>query len=276
MYLYEVNADAVASLVPAPLEMLEVRPGRALLAVEALHYHTYHFRPGSPEFYEMAYTIAVQPDLSVEMPMPRFCMHAVSVISDSEDFCAQEHRLLHTPTELVPGLTMDFSADGASCLIKDGDATIIEMTNTNPIVSYEPKQMYGQYYTNTKGLQHGLWRWSGDMMEHQKPGPHGKMHPHPVWKNTDMSRVHGCYRQMMARPDLVTEVRFYHRGWSSRPASARADTCRSWGPSRSRSTTRSDRPPVAACCRSRAPSGRTRFCRGSSARAPCRAGRPRS
>lgn len=212
MYLYEVDADAVAHLVPPSLEMLEVRPGRALFAVEALHYHTDHFRPGSPEFYEAVFTVAVQPDLSVEMPMPRFCMHAVSVISDSEDFCAQEHRLLHTPTELVPDLTMDFTADGTSCVIKDGDKPIIEMTNTNPVIAFETKALYGQYYTNTQGLQHGLWRWAGDMMEHQKPGAYGALYPHSFWKTLDLSRVHGCYRQMMARPDQLTEVRFFHRG----------------------------------------------------------------
>ncbi|MFT3691606.1 MAG: hypothetical protein QM831_00590 [Kofleriaceae bacterium] len=213
MYLYEVDADAVAHFVPPSLEMIEVRPGRALFAVEALHYHTGHFgKPDSPEFYEAVFTIAVQPDLSVPMPVPRFCMHAVAVISDSEDFCAQEHRLLHTPTELVPGLTMEFTADGASCIMKDGDQLIIDMKNTAGGVQFEPKKLYGQYYTNTKGLQHGLWTWQGQMFEHQKVGDYGVIGDHPFWKGLDLRRVRGCYRQMVAKPDLVTEVHFFHRG----------------------------------------------------------------
>ena len=212
MYLYEIDADAVASLVPPRLDLVEVRPGIALLAIEALHYHTDHFRPGYPEFLEAVLTCAVQPDLSRKMPVPRFCMHAISVISESPEFCEQEGRLLFTPTELVPGLRMTFSEDGASCDMFDGDQPIAHCRNTSRAVRYQRKTLYGQYYTNTNGLQHGLWRWDGEVHEHQTAGDFGKLSPHPFFKGIDLSRIRGCYRQMMAKPDLQTDVRFYHVG----------------------------------------------------------------
>ena len=211
MYLYEVDADAVAAHVPRHLEPLEVRPGRSLMAIEALHYHTDHFRPGYPEFLEMVFTVAVQPDLSIDMPVPRFCMHAISVISDSEEFVAQEGRLLHTPTELVRDLKMEFSADGASCAISDGATPIVKLSNTHAVPPYQHKVLWGQYYTNEVGLQQGIWRWEGEMFEHQKPGELS-FHPHPVWKGVELTKIRSCYRQMMAKPDTVTDVRFYHRG----------------------------------------------------------------
>jgi hypothetical protein len=212
MYLYEVDTDAVVGLVPARLEPVEVRPGRSLMAVEALHYHADHFAPGSPEFLELVLAISVQPDLSIDMPVPRFCMHAVSVLSDSLEFVEQEGRLIHTPTVLVPGLSMAYSADGASCTIADGAAPILEMTSTHSAPVHEHQVLWGQYCTNEKGLQQGIWRWEGEMFEHMKTGDHGVFHPHPVWRGIDLSRIRGCYRQMMARPDQVMDVRFYHLG----------------------------------------------------------------
>jgi hypothetical protein len=212
MYLWEIDTDAIAPLVPDPLTPKEVRPGISLFAIEALHYHTDHFRPGYPEFLEAVLTAAVEPDLSIDMPVPRFCMHAISVISESPEFCEQEGRLLHTPTELVPGLRMEFSEDGASCDMFDGDQPIVLCKNTHPSVAYEPKVLWGQYYTNTKGLQQGIWRWDGEMFEHMKAGNYGTFHKHPFFKGMDTSRVRGCYRQMMARPDFQNSARFYHLG----------------------------------------------------------------
>jgi len=212
MYLYEIDADAVAQHVPSRLDLVEVRPGVALLAIEALHYHTDHFRPGYREFFEAVLTCAVQPDLSVKMPVPRFCMHAISVISDSPEFCEQEGRLLYTPTELVPDLRMTFSEDGGSCDMFDGTELIVSCRNTSPTVRYQRRTLFGQYYTNTNGLQHGLWRWDGEVYEHQTTGDFGHFGPHKFWKNIDLKRIRGCYRQMMAKPDLQTDVRFYHVG----------------------------------------------------------------
>ncbi len=223
MYLYEIDADALIPHVPPSLELVEARPGVGLVAVELLHYHTDHFRPGYPEFYEMVVTAAVQPDLSLKMPMPRFCMHAISVISDSQEFVDGEGDLIKTPTVLVPKLRMEFTPDGASADVFDGDRPIITCRNTAGVAPYAPKELWGQYYTNTAGLQHGAWHWQGEMFEHQKRGDFGTFHPHAMWNGLDITRIRGCYRQMMAKPDLTTNVRFYHVGEvTRRRAAARA------------------------------------------------------
>jgi hypothetical protein len=212
LYLWEIDVEALTPAVPAFLDLLEVRPGRGLLAVEVLHYHTDHFRPGYREFLEIVLTAAVQPDLSVKMPVPRFCMHAISVYSDSPEFVQQEAELLFTPTELVPGLRFAFSDDGCGADIYDAEAPILSMKNTHAAPDFAPKVLFGQYYTNTRGLELGLWRWEGEMFEHMKSGDSGKLYPHAFWKGIDIRRVRGCYRQMIARPGSTSSVRFFHRG----------------------------------------------------------------
>jgi hypothetical protein len=213
LFLWETDLDAMAPLVPASLECVEVRPGRGLVALEVLRYATGHFRPDYREFLEIVFTAAVQPDLSIDMPVPRYCMYAISVYSDSPEFCDQEHRLLHTPTELIPNLRCEFSDDDTRCDVFDGDQPIAHIRNTNAqLGAYERKTMYGQYYTNTQGLEHGLWRWDGHVSEHMKPGDWGSFHPHRFWKGLDLGRVRSCYRQMLKQPGTESSVRFYHRG----------------------------------------------------------------
>ncbi|MDB4960396.1 MAG: hypothetical protein JWP01_395 [Myxococcales bacterium] len=221
MFLYEIDSDAIAAHVPPSLEAMEVRPGVSLIAIECLHYYSDHFREGYREFLEMVLTVAVQPDLSIDMPVPRFCMHAISVISDSPEFVEQEGHLLYTPTELVPGLRMEFSEDGGGVDIYDGTTPMVMCRNTHPNPPYDHKVLWGQYYTNTNGLQQGIWRWEGQMFEHMKAGDWGSFHPHPVFKGIDLSRIRGCYRQMMAKPETVTDVRFYHLGLVSDRAGSR-------------------------------------------------------
>jgi hypothetical protein len=212
LYLWEIDTEALAPVVPPSLDLIEVRPGRGLLAVEALHYHTDHFRPGYREFLEIVLTAAVQPDLSLAMPVPRFCMHAISVYSDSPEFVNQEAELLFTPTELVPKLRFAFSPDDSGADIYDGDTPILSMKNTHPAPEFAPKTLFGQYYTNTRGLQLGMWRWDGEMFEHMKGGDWGKLYPHPFFKGIDLGRVRGCYRQMIAKPGSSSHVRFFHVG----------------------------------------------------------------
>jgi hypothetical protein len=206
LFLYEIDTDALARVIPAGLEPMEIRPGIALCAIECMHYRTGHFRPGYREFFELVFGAAVQPNLSIEMPLPKFCIHGISILSDSEEFVEQECRLLFTPTGHAPNLRLEFTEDGTGCDVFDGADPILSCRNTHeaPPV-YERKTLWGQYYTDTKGLQQGIWRWQGELFEHMKNagGDYGRFHAHPFFKGVDMSRVRGCYRQMIGKPETV-------------------------------------------------------------------------
>jgi hypothetical protein len=69
--------------------------------------------------------------------------------------------------------------------------------------------MWGQHYTNTRGLQHGLWEWDGRLLEHMRPAHGWKLFEHSFWAGIDVSRVRRCYRQMMLEPGTMAHERFY-------------------------------------------------------------------
>ena len=211
VFFYEVPTDALAPSIPAGLELQEVRPGISLCALEILHYKVGHFRDGYREFDEAVFAAAVQPDLSIAMPPPRFTMYAIRVISDSTEFCSQEASTIFTPTNYVPGFRIAFSEDGKSCDMFDGDAPIAACKNTAPETPTKPMTIWGQYFTNTAGLQGGIWRWDGEASEHMKRGDSGKLYQHLLFGDLDVSKIGACYRQMTARRD-ETELHFYHAG----------------------------------------------------------------
>jgi hypothetical protein len=211
VFFYEVATEALAPLVPPELELQEVRPGISVCALEMLHYKVGHFREGYREFYEAVFAAAVQPDLSLAMPVPRFAMAAIKVISDSTEFCSAEAYTIFTPTHHVPGFRIEFSPDGTSCQMFDGDYRFADCRNTAPETPFKPQTLWGQYFTHTRGLHRGIWRWDGRASEHMKGGDHGQLSPHLLFGDLDVAKIGRTYRQMAAKPE-ETELRFYHAG----------------------------------------------------------------
>lgn len=212
VFFYEVATELLAPLIPDQLELQEIRPGTSLGCLEILHYRVGHFATGDREFCEAVFAATVQPDLSIDMPVPRFGMFAMKVLSDSREFCDSEARTLFTPTTHVPGLRAEFDAAGSSCVLWNGDAVICECKNTAPEVPKKQMTVWGQYFTDTKGLQRGAWRCDGLASEHMKGGDAGSLHASELWNGIDPSKIGRVYRQMAAQPDDGTDIRFYHAG----------------------------------------------------------------
>ena len=212
LFLYEIDADALAPHIDPSLELAETRPGIGLMAVECLHYHAGHFRPDHPESYEMVVAALVHPDLSLDMPLPKFSLQILNVVTDSRDFVARESELLGSPMKLLPGLHMQFTADGTSVDVTDGDRPVVGCKNIDRPPRYEQKVMWGLIYNTTRGLEHGVFRWEGAVHEHMHPGEWGRFHPHAAFAGIDTARVRGCYRRMSARPDATTDISYYHLG----------------------------------------------------------------
>ncbi|MEO6419485.1 MAG: hypothetical protein ABIP39_08775 [Polyangiaceae bacterium] len=208
-FTWEVDSDALQSVIHESVDLVEVRPGIALLSTGVLQYEAGQFSPSSPPFIELVTVAHVQPDLSVKMPVPRFTFQSISVYSDSPEFVEQEGRLLFTPTELVPSLTAVYADDGLGVDVSDARGPILTLRNTQPEVSFSATEFHGQHFTVKDGLQIGIWQWDGVRFEHMKRGDAGKLHPHPHFKSIDLKRVRSCYRQMMGKPAVACNERFY-------------------------------------------------------------------
>lgn len=208
-FTWEVDTEALQPLVNPGLDLVEIRPGISLLSTGVLVYQAGHFGPASPAFNEIVTAVHVQPDLSVKMPVPRFTIQAVSVYSDSPEFVEQEGRILFTPTELVPSLTVSFTEDGLGADVADARGPILRLRNTNDDTDFTAADFCGQHFTDRQGLQLGGWQWDGVRFEHMKRGAAGLLHPHPHFRGLDPKRVRGCYRQMMAKPGEPCSERFY-------------------------------------------------------------------
>lgn len=209
MFSWEIDLEEIEKFIPRELTAIEVRPGRGLFSVACLLYQPDQFRPGSPPFLELVSVAHVQADLSVKMPVSRFAMHAISVYSDSPDFIEQEGQKLFTPTTLDPSLKMTWTdnVDGVDAL--DDDGPIISFRSTNPNPVYTRDEMWGQHYNDTRGLHFGVWEWDGEKCEHMQRGDAGTFHPHPFFKGMNLSRIRGCYRQMIPKPNTLAIERFY-------------------------------------------------------------------
>lgn len=207
-YTFEIDTEEAERVVPDPLQVVELRPSIALLSVGVLRYEPGHFEPDSPGFLEVVGAIHVSPDLSTDMPVPTMTFSTFEVLSDSPDFVAGEGDTLYTPTRLT-SLDVRFTEDLLGVEASDDDGPILSMPSAHPEPRWVDKEMWGQHFTNTKGLQHGIWEWNGRVFEHQRRLPGWKLHPHPFWLGIDLDRVRGLYRTMLHEPGTVCRERFY-------------------------------------------------------------------
>jgi hypothetical protein len=217
----EIDTEAVEPFLPRCLTPVEVRPGISLLCLGCLDYWPGHFRPDSPRFSESFCVVSVQPDLSIPMPNPRFSFYALSVYSDSPDFCRIENEHIYTPNYLVESFRIEWSPDGRSVAARDDQGPIMTLRNTNPRVKFRPQVLYGQHFNDASGgaivdgrwnkgsLHKGPWEWDGPVFEHQTQGDWGRVYPHHFFGGVDLSRIRGCYRQMIAEPGAISFERFY-------------------------------------------------------------------
>jgi hypothetical protein len=206
---FEIDAQEAERVLPDALQLVEIRPGIAVLSVGALRYAPGHFGEGSPAFEELVGALHVSPDLSVDMPVPTMSFYSFTVLSDSIDFVRQEGTTLFTPTVHDPSLTLGFTENRLGMDVRNDEGPILSVVNDDFVPRFEPKEMWGQHYTDTRGLQHGIWEWDGSRAEHQRRDRNWTLHPHSFWAGLDVSRVRRSYRQMMLEPGTTCIERFY-------------------------------------------------------------------
>lgn len=214
-YVFEVDTEEAERVLPEPLQVVEVRPGAALLSVALVRYRPGQFGPGSPRFFELVAAVHVAPDLGTRMPLPVMTLSSFAVLSDSQEFVAQEEHTLFAPARLVP-LTVTYTPDELGLSLGDADGPILSVPSAHPRPRWVRKEMWGQHFTDTKGLHQGIWQWDGCLYEHQRPLPGWTLHPHPFWAGLDPGRVRGLYRTMVQEPGTVAHTRF----WKMRPVAS--------------------------------------------------------
>ena len=213
-YTLEVDLAEAERIVPDSLEVIQLRPGVALMSLSIVKFIPGQFGPDSPGFNELVAAIHVAPDLGIQMPVPTMSIFTFSMLSDSAPFIAQEPDTLAAPGRLV-SLKYELTSDMLGVTVSDEEGTILHMPSSHPEPHWVAKEMWGQHFTNTRGLLHGIWQWDGHLFEHQRNIPGWKLFPHSFWSGFDIRKAHGPYRTMLLQPNTLCNERFY----AMRPAS---------------------------------------------------------
>ena len=80
--LFEIPTAAIAPLLPKGVEPLEVRPGVSLYDIGDVLWNSGNLDGSWPAFHELTAMIVVQPDLSIDMPMPKFAFYVPKIIAN--------------------------------------------------------------------------------------------------------------------------------------------------------------------------------------------------
>ncbi|MGH8547600.1 MAG: hypothetical protein ACRERU_03150 [Methylococcales bacterium] len=195
---------------------MEARPGVSLMQ---LGYNDY--KPGNiiygeeqSAFVELTRTIVVQPNLAIDMPMPRFTFFMHRVMSNNEAFMRQEIEKLHLSSYYSPTLRAETNNAGTEMVADDKDGRIEALINTSPKVFYRDDEIFGQYYSVQDGkLYFEVWYWAGKVFIHQRSGNAGGICYHPYLTEADFpipaEVVEQPYMQLITPVDEPIMARFY-------------------------------------------------------------------
>lgn len=201
--LFEIPTAAIAPLLPKGVEPLEVRPGVSLYDIGDVLWNSGNLDGSWPAFHELTAMIVVQPDLSIDMPMPKFAFYVPKIIANWSGFVENERRVLHLPTEYTP-LEVGKGEGLIDLRATDGKDLIFEFRNTNPQLAFPRDAFFGQYYSVEDGkLWFGIWRFEGFLCEHQKKGHPGRLANHKLFYG-ELNVADYCtesYMQLITSPD---------------------------------------------------------------------------
>ncbi len=195
-YMYEVDTRHVGGLLPRQLSPKEPRPGRSLINVGYMKFDGSQIG-GRVDTIELTLSIIVNPDLSLDMPVPRMCVYDFRIASNCPVFLAHEDEIQKLQGMHLPGLASRFDAATRTLQVWDDSGPVMTLVNPNPQPSYKYEVATGQYVTQHRdGLYQGVFLWEGVGCEQQSAGDCGRLHPHPFFQEIDVAWAEDCFVQM--------------------------------------------------------------------------------
>ncbi|MCW7539503.1 hypothetical protein OOT46_16800 [Aquabacterium sp. A7-Y] len=203
-YMYEVDTAHVLPLLPPPLSPKEPRPGKSLINVGYMKFDGTQIG-GLRDTIELTLSIVINPDLSLDMPVPRMCVYDFRIASNCPVFLAHEDEIQKLRGMHLPGLSRRFDDSGHRLEVWDDTGPIFTFLNPNPDPVYKFEQATGQYVSrHPDGLYQGVFFWEGVGCEQQWDGDCGTLHPHPFYQEIDVAWAESCFVQMfLPRPTQV-------------------------------------------------------------------------
>lgn len=212
-FLFEIDVAAIDRRLPSGCYPLEVRPGVGLMLIGAQRAPAGNLGQ-LPPFMELDWTIAVQPDLSRDMPTPRFAFAQGAMVSECADFAEHAFQVDKLISAHLPSLRGTFDDEAMSVAFVDDSGPILSMSSTHTMAPvFHERTYWGQQTTRlADGTWSQAWSWTGAVFEHQQGYGRrvAEVHQHPIFDGIDVRGIgERCYMQMIARPGAAIEMVFY-------------------------------------------------------------------
>lgn len=211
-FVYETDTENVTPLLPEGVFPHEARPGVSLIFLGYNHYNPGNVIYGEAQdpFYEITRFILVQPDLAVDMPMPRFAFYVLQIGSNNSTFIDQEIEKLHLPSFYSSSIRVDTDESKLNAWARDENGEIQHLLNTHPRPYFRPDFFWGQFFTRKEdGIYFGVWNWDGVLCLHQHRGNGGGAFAHPFMTDLLLSHFGPSYMQLITDRESSLTQRFY-------------------------------------------------------------------
>ncbi len=212
----EVPTQRLSRLVPAPLNVLEVRPGIGLINIMVFNIPLGN-NILSQECTELILNIHVAPDRRYAPVLPKVAMYTVRIGASSQEFidnvfAADRYEILKAP------IKVEIDRDALVLDVRDGAGNpilhLLPPQGVEPF--YAPEQFYAQSFTVVDGqvCEAGNWFEFESFYSQKNLASCGEIFDNPFFDGIDLSGIgpRNYYMQMWSRPGSVgKETHIYLR-----------------------------------------------------------------
>lgn len=210
-YMFEIETSKVRSILPSNIHPFEVRPGITLLVI-GIEY----FKAGAlgklPPFAEVNWVIMVQPDLTIDIEMPKFSFFVGNIGATNNEFLDYASIEDKLPAYRSSNLFINIDRQAGIIDVVDEYGLFIKLRSTFPNKKlYQFASFSGQSFSSFNGkLMLKLWNWSGELIEHQTRNESCEIVQHPFFSGIDVAGcAKNCYYQMITHPIADIDLIFY-------------------------------------------------------------------
>jgi hypothetical protein len=211
-YMFEIETSRVRAMLPPYIHPYEIRPSVTLVVI-GIEYFKVGALDKLPPFAEVNWVVMVQPDLTLEMEMPKFSFFVGNIGATNDEFLDYAFYEDKLPVYRSKTISINIQRDLGIIEVGDEYGTFIKLKTTFPQKNntYHFSSFSGQSYSlYEEEVMLKLWSWSGELIEHQTTNDLCEINQHPFFNGIDVSGcAKSCYYQMSTRPVADIDLVFY-------------------------------------------------------------------
>jgi len=187
LYLFQTRLSDLEKLIPEGTKCLRISEEKGLFGLGMQNFPAGQFKDSPHPIQKIYCIIVVEPDYDIKMATPRFCFHALRVVTTDKRMNEHTYDVNKAPIFWKStGLVVDIDRDNYVTSTYDDNGPIFEIDTPFKHKNFAEMSGWGQNAVVQNGVLYWqTWNWKGRSLEFFIKKKIGTFHDHPFLEGID-------------------------------------------------------------------------------------------